>query len=163
MIKKMTYPALITNSKTKKILRVPFLLVILLMTMVSDRHVKDILMATAIVLFIILVISFNATPKSYTISADKLVINRPIFDKVIQRDSIGRSTLIDRDKAIEESNNFFSKINRQVNNALNRLTNSTKDFPTSVFIITKENRKFIITVSDPEKFIAELNSSNAQG
>ena len=140
------------------IIRLPFVLTLILVTQVSAGHLKDSLMFLALILFILLIISFNATPRSYTISNDKLVINRPIFNKIIQRDSIKLSKLINNNTAIEESNNLLDKINQMIKFALNKLTNFTSTITTSVLIVTKENKNFIIYVLDPEKSITELNS-----
>jgi len=154
----MTYPALINNLEKRMIVRLPLVLILILMTQVSAGYLKDSLMVLAMILFLLLLISFNATPKSYTISTDKLVINKPIFDKIIPRNSIKLSKLIDSNKAIEESNNLIDKISEIIKFALKKLTHSTSNIVTCVLIVTKENQKFIINVAEPEEFLIELNS-----
>jgi hypothetical protein len=120
---------------------------------------------STIILIIILTltygISYALSPKSYEINEKNIIINRPFKNVIINRSQIknilklesGKLTYSVRTFGVGGLFGYFGKFwNKEYGNMTWYATRRDK----AIMIITKENKKIILTPDEVEKFINEF-------
>lgn len=129
---------------------------------ISDGD-KTISHYTTIALLLIHFIAFSFWPKSYTLTTDKLIINRPLLSADINRSDIKSVEQISKDKLRYAVRMFgvgglFGYYGKFVNSTMGSMTWYATRRDKVVLITTIKNKKIVVTPDNPEEFVANFNS-----
>jgi len=160
-----------TLDKTAKFLTIGITLLFFGIIIVPKLLNKNENNESTIILIIILTltygISYALSPKSYEINEKNIIINRPFKNVIINRSQIknilklesGKLTYSVRTFGVGGLFGYFGKFwNKEYGNMTWYATRRDK----SIMIITKENKKIILTPDEVEKFINEFKEIEKQ-
>jgi len=160
-----------TLDKTAKFLTIGITLLFFGIIIVPKLLNKNENNESTIILIIILTltygISYALSPKSYEINEKNIIINRPFKNVIINRSQIksilklesGKLTYSVRTFGVGGLFGYFGMFwNKEYGNMTWYATRRDK----SIMIITKENKKIILTPDEVEKFINEFKEIEKQ-
>ncbi|MFZ4543556.1 MAG: PH domain-containing protein [Saprospiraceae bacterium] len=129
----------------------------------SEDHVLNqwFVMGLPVFCLLILVIVYGFSIKSYTLTADQLIIRRPFKDAVYQRNELADCEMIDQSASgfalrLFGSGGFFGYFGIFTNKQLGRYTLYGTQLKNYVGITLKNGKKIVITPDLPEEFVAQL-------
>lgn len=116
---------------------------------------------TTIALLIFYFIAFAFRPISYEITGELLVVHRIFMAVKISKDSIKSVELIDKDKIRPALRTFgvgglFGYYGKFANFKMGAMTWYATRKSNTVLLITKDNKKIILTPNDPVNFVNEF-------
>jgi hypothetical protein len=108
-------------------------------------------------------IAFAFRPLSYEITAQQVVIHRIFMPVKISTESIKSVEIIDKDKIRPALRTFgvgglFGYFGKFANFTVGSMTWYATRRNNTVLIITKDNKKIILTPDEPVKFVGEFQS-----
>ena len=117
---------------------------------------------TIITIFFSYFMVFAFRPISYELTDTKLIIHRLLKNVVIDRDKIKSAEFVDKEKlsfllrlfAVGGLFGYFGKFS---NNEFGRMSLYATRRDKNILLQTIDNKKFILTPNDTEKFLAEFN------
>jgi hypothetical protein len=118
---------------------------------------------TTVGCLVIYLLAFAFRPIDYIITADRLIIHRPLSDVKIDRSQITSVELVDSGQTGWTIRTFgvgglFGYYGKFANRKLGSMTWYATRRDRAVLILTVDNRKIILTPNDPARFVAEYNS-----
>lgn len=116
---------------------------------------------TTIALLLIYFIAFAFRPISYEITDEQLVVHRIFMDVRIFKDSIKSVEIIDKDKVRPALRTFgvgglFGYFGKFANFKMGTMTWYATRKNNTVLLITKDNKKIILTPNEPVNFVNEF-------
>jgi hypothetical protein len=123
---------------------------------------------TTAALLLIYFIVFAFRPINYTLTNDKLIINRLFPNVSINRTDIKSLELLD-EQDIKSSvrtlgvGGLFGYFGKFANMKLGSMTWYATRTDRTVLIRTVDNRKIVLTPDEPERFVGDFNTLNAIG
>ena len=108
-------------------------------------------------------LAFAFRPAGYVVTADEVIISRPLWDVHIKRADIRRvAALPARDLSASIRlfgvGGLFGYYGKYTNSALGRTTWYATRRDTPVLVETADNKKFILTPNDPNSFAKALSA-----
>ncbi|RZL06291.1 MAG: hypothetical protein EOO89_24595 [Pedobacter sp.] len=118
---------------------------------------------TTVGLVLIYLLAFTFRPIDYLITAEEVVIRRPLKNVRIKRLDIAHIELVDKTVMIGSVRTFgvgglFGYYGSFANLSLGSMTWYTTRRDTAVLLKTRTHKKIILTPNEPERFIAQFNS-----
>lgn len=116
---------------------------------------------TIVLLLVIYFIAFLFRPVCYKITNDKLIIHRLIMDVKIDRKNIRIVEIIAKEKIswslrILGVGGLFGYFGNFANSKMGRMTWYATRRDRTVLVLTKEDKKIILTPDDPTKFVTDF-------
>lgn len=129
---------------------------------VSPENGQDIFKYAAISLIFIFVIVYLLRPNNYSVSSEKLLIHRVLYNVEIQRNNIQSVQEIDESQIKNSTRTFgvggfFGNFGKFWNSKLGSMTWYVTRRNNFVLVETKDQKKIILTPDKPEEFVASFN------
>ena len=114
-----------------------------------------------ILLLLIYFIVFAYRPINYVVSADSIIIHRPVLDVKISRDTIKSVELLDKEKMYGVIRTFgvgglFGYYGQFYNSKIGSMTWYATRQNNTVLVRTIDNKNIVLTPDEPEKFVANF-------
>jgi Bacterial PH domain len=118
---------------------------------------------TLLILFLIYVIGYLFAPRNYSITADTVLINRPLTNIKIKKSDIKSVDIIERNKISKAWRIFgvgglFGYYGRFWNSEMGSMTFYATRTADAILIQTHADNKIILTPDEPEAFLRYYNA-----
>lgn len=128
----------------------------------GEKRIAAVCIILALLLIYLFVYAFR--PVNYQLTDSHLIIHRMLNDVKIERSEIHSLQLLDRKKLKWTIRTFgvgglFGYYGKFANSALGKMTWYATRMDKAILIETNKNKKIIVTPDDPEKLIADYESS----
>ena len=126
---------------------------------------SDVPIYVAAFLFLIYVLCYGLSPKSYEINEKSLIIKRPFKDVIIDRSQIASATAVESSKLRWAVRTFgvgglFGYFGKFWNKEFGDMTWYASQRSHTVLIITNDNQKIILTPDEEDSFVKEVMNLN---